>query len=820
MGVYEDQAKEFARTPQTIVTLGMRYCANHYAQVYRQDLLYTDAFEQIIGWTPSGGTTVTANTHEAPSEESDPVQLTDTPADTLDFAIAADYILNATSAESLTCASKAFTASVWARTVTGTGTVTLRLQDSTNSEGTSVVHNLTEDWQRISTHRLFTGGATGAPRWVLLRGVGGLASVVVWRANLTENPGNVNAVYLWPSVFRYGQIGGGDPELQASRCQATDQGDGARCFYSFPTCQDRAHFNAGNAYEATAALKGIREFRFCRKDSAIPLAGEDIRPHILAVDSAAQKIDPERAVTESERVQVRFADDKGPGLWDQQKSLDGALVNTALEQGSFWRRFLAIFRNYANPACYAIVKRGFVASGMTEALYVQRGRYLLNNMAIGSDGNLTLSCTDPLKLIVGSRKTGEVGDGTSPSAAKGPPKISATNVLTVAALVGDTTLNVTDASEFTPPGDGYTVTILIGTEEMNVTARDLDANTLTVTRGRWGTTAAPHVVESTIAEVIEYGTERSSPSLTPMGKNPIDCCIEDLRRCGVPEERIDRVTLEDERDTWLPSTVDTATGVTTGTLFRRRLTKTTDFEKLLTEKREVLMLDLWVDEEGLVTGRVFAPSRPTVTLATLTDDANFIADSVSVDDNDESRITACLVAYDLRSGEKGEEIDDFHDSITTVEPELESDAGYGRRILKAILSQWIQPNDAATASKLSAHYLGRFRQGARKVKAQVELKDDGRQCGDFVQVTTALLQDSFGATDANRQMQIVRKEPQDDGRIALEMIDATLYGKYGFIAPAGHPDWDVATPEERRYCFIGSAGANQLGLNEDGFLIW
>jgi hypothetical protein len=233
------------------------------------------------------------------------------------------------------------------------------------------------------------------------------------------------------------------------------------------------------------------------------------------------------------------------------------------------------------------------------------------------------------------------------------------------------------------------------------------------------------------------------------------------------------------------------------------------------------MLDIFVGENQSITGHLFAPALPTVSLPTLTDDANLIADSISVDDNDESRLTRVVVAYDLAAGAKGDTVGDYNDGVVEVEPELESVAGYGEQRMKIILSQWIGINDSATATKAAAHILGRYRQGVRKMAAAIDLKDDTVKTGDFVLVTTKRLQKATGATDANRQMLVVSKEPQDDGTINLQLVDAVLPGRPGFIAPAGYPDYDSASFDQRRYCYIGTAGANKVGAaSDDGYTIY
>jgi hypothetical protein len=802
MGIYDEQRAEFARTPQAIATLGVRYCANHYAQTYKQGVLYpTQLDDTIISYAKAAGTTVTANTHAAP--DGSPIA-SDTAADTLAFAAANDYIRNNANLQGLVATSNAFTFPVWLRTTSGTGTISLRLQDSTNSESTEVVVNVTETWTRFSVARLFTAGASGlGPLAYIIRRAGDLATVVAWGFNLTQNPGNAAAAYLWPTLAHAAFA---DNE-KASTCQAADAGDGFRCFYSFPTCQDRANFNAGNNYEATAALKGIREFRFCRQDGPPPLAGEDIRPYITGLDWASQEIDPEKSITTPERVSLRMAEDLGPVIWDPAKQAEGAKVNTASQQGTFWRRFRAIYGPYyANPECYAIVKRGFVAAGMTEALYVQRGKYLISNLAEDSDGGFQVECAGRLKLLT----------------QKGPAKISSSNLLDGPIDGAVTTIAFDDVSEITePPTDGsFNVVLLIESEKVNVVSRDLDANTVVVQRGRWGTTAAAHADNVAFKEVVEFGTERSTPSLTPVGKNPFDCVQQILRMGGIPAADIDSAWLDGLRDIWLPSTIDITTGDTTGTLFRRTVDDPTNWEALLQELREVLLLDIFEDEDQMVSGNLFAPALPTETLATLTDTDNFLKDSVSIDDNNESRVTRVVVAYDLINGAKGDEVGDYNAGQEWVEPELESRAGGGEKRWKIILSKWIQPGDTATASSAAAHIQGRYRNGVRKATASVSLRDDDKKCGQFVLVTTRKLLKPSGATDTDRQMLITKKSHREDDTIELGLVDAILPGRPGFIAPAGYPDYDSATAAQRRYCYIGSAGSNKVGAGqEDGYTI-
>lgn len=809
MTVYDDQLASHSRAPQTILLLGLTSCCNWYAQIARADSLRSDDFSHVTGWVRPAGTTITANTTVAPDGT--------TTADTIAFAGVGDYIRNGVS--DFLAASNAFTESVWLKTAAGSGTITLEARDGGDTEGNTVVVNVTTTWTRFSWHKLFSGGAGGGVMWRMRRDTTDLASVIAWRANTTENPGNADKVILWPGVQTDGAT------VNASSCAATDAGNGSRCYYSFPTCQDPMHFNTGNSYEATAALQGFKEIRLSLKDGPLPIGGEDIWPMLKSVDFVPQKIDPERSVTVNERVKASFYDDAATWNWNQDKAGEGAKTNTTTPPGTFWRRFMRIYRNYSNPRNYATVKVGFVASGMTEAIYSQRGKFLLINIAIGGDGMVTMTLSDKLRL------TKRTASGTSQ--AKAPAKIGETNLINGAINSAVTSVVVDDASEVTEPGSDYNVCLQLtydGTDEfVNVTARNLTTNTLTIQRGRWGTAAASHADNARFREVLQFGTEHSTPSNAPLGKNPIDIVIEILRRAGIAAADIDSTTLNSERDTWLVGSV--TADVETGILFKRcgdtvgagngAIADQSDLEELLKQIREIVLLNLWVSEASQVTGRVFAPARPSVTLTEITDNENILRNTVSVDDNEESRLTRVVVGYDLLAGEAGSDLAGYQKIHVRVGADEEATGSYGDKRTKVILCPWLRVTDTATINKLTAHIISRFRNPARRVNFDLELKDDGIECGDFVNLTTAHVQTASGASDGPRIMEVLSKQRNDDGTLSFELLDTGIIRRYWFIAPAGQPDYDSATAAQKRYAYIGTATQNLVGtLKESGYFFW
>lgn len=810
---YATQRDSAARTPQELIVIGVRECMNSYASLVPELLQYTEQIDNAA-WTKTS-VTVTANNATAPDGT-----LT---ADTCVFNADNDAIDQVATGTAVT--SKAFTLSVWLRVPSGSSTISIRVRNVANTQGTTKQVTVTTTWARFYVHRLFTAVPVDDVQARIIRIAGDTINgdIEVWGVNLTENESAADLESPFPYVKRESTA------VNASTCSIADNGNGSRCYYSRPTCQDKDNFNAGHHWDEddvtqTARDMGIREDRFCRKDAPIPIRGVIIRPYLTDAPGPAQEIDAEKALTVNERVTFEFEDDANPGIWNLRQQSEGMLVNTTTTGGTFWRRWAAIYRNYANPEGYLIRKHGFVESGAAESDFQGRGRYIIRNFET-EDHKVMLVCGDRLKL---TRKSI-------------PAKISEDNVLQRFATTADTTLYVLDASEFGPVADNaagaspdYIVSVLVDEEKMNVTAIDLSANTLTVQRGRWGTTAAAHSRLSVVAAIAEFGTERSTPTLAPMGKAGMDILEEIYKYAGLRSSEIDSATLQAEQDYWLPATVDTSSGAWYGALLRRSLTKVTDVETLARQIREIYQCLLWVNDSQMLTGRLFAPVKPTDTATALTDDANLIAGSISVDDNDESRISRALVAYNLPDGEKAEEAEDFDRIRIELDVDLEEREYYGDKRLRAVLSEWLQPvplsgesilpasnaQQSQLAEYFTAHILDRFRYGARILRARLELKDDDIGLGDFVQVNTRHIQDVHG-NNLNSIMQVVKKTRDKSGRwLAIECLDTGLFKRYGFFAADAAPVYGSATPQDKTSGYFTDANGMVGSPLEPGYHFW
>lgn len=834
---YATELANASRTPQQVLELGMVTCENFYATPVKQLMQYTEDFGNAV-WVKTGATALLLGIETAPDGR-DGVSVS-----RIIFNSVGDTVHQV--ATGYAAANNVYTGSIFLAFDGGTGTITLEVIDASGAEaGTLICTVLNQRWHRFSIHRKFTGAATGDVRLRLRRDTSDYSgsALRVWGGNLSPNPNTNDGPILFPYIKRTAEA---DTVVatMASRCQAADAGATSRCFYSFPTCQDTAHFNGSNRwlYPTNGAIPsasdgdsvtGIKRFRFCRQDSAVPVPGSDIWPLLKSLDVTPQKIDPEKAVTQSEAVNAVLYDVPAVWNWNQDKASAGALTNPAFTTGHLFRRFMRIYRNYSNPYGYAKAWAAFVASGLTEADFQLRGRYIINNMKIDGRGLVTVRMTDRLKLL----KT------------KAPAKISDSNLVNGAVSSGATSIIVDDASELTTPAvnaagssPDYFVTIMIDSEFFNVTAVNLTTNTLTVQPGRWGSSQASHADNTAWKEVLMFGTERSTPSLTPNGKNPIDIVIELLRRAGLTTDEIDVATLQSERDTWLASSVDKTLGTESGVTFKRAgatidvsnggIAAQQEIEKflgmspvgqvkVLNGLRPVTGLDLWVNESQIVTGRLFAPAQPSVTLVELTDANDLLKDSIEIDDNEVSRITRVIIGYDLASGKTGDNISDYSRYIANVGSDEESPSYFGDSRTLAILSPWIRAGDSSTAKKLAKHIFARYRQPARNIMFDLELRGDTNKTGDFCYLTTNRLQLPDGTPDAQRIIALLSKT-RKEGRISFESVDVSipLGRRYAFICPNGYPNYDAATTDQRRRAFIADANLTVGTKADPCFFIW
>lgn len=840
---YATERDAAVRTPQAILSLGLPRCENFYATPVKQLLQYTEDFSNAV-WTKSGMTVFADDPiSNAPNAT--------TTADRVQAAANNDYVEQV--ATGYAAASATFVFSCFLATRGSASIIRLQIRDSTGSEIGSVDYQLTTSWTRVSMAFQFSGAATGDVRVRIINtNDPGASANLFWGANLTKNPVNNNALALFPYVKRVAEA---DTVIatMASRCQAADNGDGARCTFNLISgCQDPTNYNAGNSwvypvfelfpFDSNGDPKnGIREFKFCVQGSPLPFkGGAAIRPMLQSWDQAPQEIDASRVaigkesdggfITRNEEASYRLRDDNDPGVWDQDKANLGGLINTARGGGSFWRRLLAIHPNFDNPRGFARLYTGYLFSGSTEADYQLRLSGPIRRIRVNNAGDATIEATDI--LIVTSRKI--------------PSQISTTNYLSEGIDASTTSINVIDPTEISDPapnadepetfnsdgmrnhGPDWIVTLVIDSEKMNVISKTAGGNPLTVTRGRWGTAAASHFANTGFTEVREYGTEQTTPGNPVLGANPIDIKMSLFRESGIgwalstsPHEGIDIIDHFQQRNIWVRSFVDPTFGIEGGVLFRQTVTEPTSIDDLLRSVDRDVVSFQFVDDNRHVRTRVFAPPTPNDTLIELTDVSHFVEGSVSVETDMESRLSRVIVGWDLTPGLTGDVLGDYEKQAISVDPVSEAAGAHNSIKDIVLLSRWMRGADTHRGAATAARIRSRFARGARFLTGTLEAKDDDNvTLGTFCYVTTAQIQTATGATDGKKIMLAISKRRGTDGRMTIEFIDAGFSGRLWFWQDAaGAPaDYDSATDAQRRFAFWADANGKVDASLADPYL--
>jgi len=136
-----------------------------------------------------------------------------------------------------------------------------------------------------------------------------------------------------------------------------------------------------------------------------------------------------------------------------------------------------------------------------------------------------------------------------------------------------------------------------------------------------------------------------------------------------------------------------------------------------------------------------------------------------------------------------------------------------------IFSRWITTD--VWAARVRNRLFSRFRDRAPILDLIVAPKDSVIAPADIIEITTVAFVDQFGAPLQNRQVQVPSREQKSEAEFKLVVMDTAWApggatgGRYAFFAPSGHPDYNDATEEERKYGFFGLTGTNTVGVNKD-----
>jgi len=445
-------------------------------------------------------------------------------------------------------------------------------------------------------------------------------------------------------------------------------------------------------YDSTEALAdmGEADFRldlyFGRKQQARPTDIVTVFPMITSISTVGSKINISSGNKNFEPLGNRATLDieMDDGL-SSDTLLDEYLVDRTfdpLTRSTFWLKF----RNrqkFGRLGALLMVFEGYAGDALAD---MSSRSYLLERLDFPTNGRVRLHCRDVLTKS-------EINKAQSPAASPGILFAEIDEFVTSMILTGMT--------EDDYPASG---TLRIGSEIMTYSSfADNGDDTFTFTlilRGTDGSTAEEHDVDDAVQLCLRYSLER------------IDDVLRDLlgEYAQIEYQYMDLIGWESEVTSFLSA-------YTLITL----ITEPIEVKKLLGEIMEQCSFYMWWDERDQVIK--LAAIRGLVDLPpTLGDDNHFLADSVSIKELPDERISQVWFYYNQTDPTKKlDERTNFRNVFVDANLEAESQSLYRQRQIREIFSRWIPAESQAlqTASRL----INRFEDVPVSITFDLDSKD-------------------------------------------------------------------------------------------------
>lgn len=428
-----------------------------------------------------------------------------------------------------------------------------------------------------------------------------------------------------------------------------------KCYNSPATCQDAAHFSAGEQLVRWASASGDLPM----DADAIPsLKGLQVRP---------QKLNPGESLGIRESVTASFGDHPHNDV-GFDKYLASRDFN-AYTKGTFWRKFYARWPNLKGLECRTV--RGFSNQNIED----MERRYYIVDSTNGPDnsGNFSITAKDVLTFL----------DGDKAQAPKLSPGL----------LVADLT-DVGTTLTLTPPGIGnlsYPASGLasIGDEVVTFT-RSADVVTLTG-RGLRGSKQDAHDLGSTFQISLNYTAEEPSYIFNDLISNFTD----------TPADYLDYAAWSAE------------TSANIGRLYSGSVMKPTAVKKLAEELIAQVGLIVHTDTRAK---KIALQALRNVAPLTQWDDNVFLKGSITGSIDQESRVTEVLFYYGQKNPLKKIDEDENYQAILNTVYSNAQDALEGApAAIQKIYSRWITVGNRPAAIAISQLMVGRYGRAPKNI---------------------------------------------------------------------------------------------------------
>lgn len=527
------------------------------------------------------------------------------------------------------------------------------------------------------------------------------------------------------------------------------------CYNTRATCQDPANYD-----ETT------QTYRFCQPFDNMPV-GVSMIPCIEGdVSRAPTTTTAGKGLGKRAVVKVMLNDftwhDRDIDKYIDQRTYDAETT------GTYWGKFLA--RNPYYEQREMRVLSGYVTDPWDWANF-ETEYYDITDIKGPDRGKITIVGKDVLSRTYSNKKK-------YPATSTGELSAGITDVATSA------TLSPSGVGNDEYPASGY---VSIGSEAMAFTR---SGDVLTLTRAQFGTTAASHSAGDTVQLSAAWS-----------GTNVVDVLYELLvTGAGIPDAYIpydDGATgvndnWDDEKDLWLSAS--SVTGI---------LMKPEAIEKVIGELSEVFIFDIWWDAVAQeIQIKALSPEPSGVTINTLEEDYDILADSVKIERDSDKRVTTCRVFYNKLDHSEPSDPEKFAGLYITTDSSAESAEQYGSSSIKDVYSRWF--NDQAQAAALAGRYIARFADTPLIVTFEIDNKnEDDLSMAQRVEIDTKQIQSVTGANAPTKFQVTEIVEVARGATKKIKGIQSSFTGRYWFICPDSVPDYSSATEAQKnQYGFV------------------
>lgn len=532
----------------------------------------------------------------------------------------------------------------------------------------------------------------------------------------------------------------------------------ANTFGSAPctaTSTDKCYNTFATCRDKANFNRTTTQYKFTSADVATPFkTGE--RPYIKKVTTFATEIKSDN-ITVNAREKAKMHDE-----FDTDIGIDPYLSDrTSAAQGTFWRKLLARNPNYKDR----IYERyeGFL--GLAEVDFERRFVGLLDNITI-SGQDVTIEAADMLTALADIDVPAEVDVK-----------------LTADVTDSETTLTVDDVSDL--DASGY---VRISDEIIQYAA--ISGLQLTgCTRACFGTTADSHDADDNVQPCRYYAAD-----------NLFDILLEMLTDdAEYDPSYVDSASFADAKD-WPGGEPDVWAIIS----------EPTPLEDLFFELLELADSKVWVAEDLKITIARNYPNRGGRTYTKWNDDEHIIDGSVSVDLNEDSRITRVVMYWDKDAIGDLEEQASYARMDMAIDGDAESANEYNGTEKKEIWCRWLHP-DCGTSEELdfwTDEFLGRYlmnrRDAAPLITLEVKQKDSGVKTGEYIKLTTDELCDVDGSDISDARFRVVKREQKENGKYEYK-LERMPKKKIALFNDIGASDWEDATEAELEYGYFGDS---------------